>query len=105
MVRLATTLLFVGLTVIPADAQGSRFDRAVQLLNAGYAAAALDILETLPETPGALAARAQAHVLLAAESDPAMRCDHLRRAMDFASMSSAGEVLETARKAFTDWGC
>jgi hypothetical protein len=55
MARAVTALLFIGVVTITASAQGPQLDRAAYLLNAGNAAAALDILETLPQTPDALA--------------------------------------------------
>jgi hypothetical protein len=105
MARAVTALLFIGIVTITASAQGPELDRAAYLLNAGNAAAALDILDTLPETPGALLVRAQAHLMLAAQISHPTRCDHLRKAMDFASMASAGPLLEAARKSSNDEGC
>jgi hypothetical protein len=105
MIRVVTTLLFTAIVTIAASAQGPQLDRAAYLLNAGNPAAAIDILDTLPQTPDALTVRAQAHLLFAAQSGQPARCDHLKKAMDFASMSSAGPVLEAARKGFTDEGC
>jgi hypothetical protein len=105
MDRLATFFLFVTFMTVGAIAHGSQIDRAAYLIAAGNPAAALDILDTLPQTPGALAARSQAHLLLASQNLPAARCYHLRQALDFASMSSRGDLLEMARKSFTDEGC
>jgi hypothetical protein len=103
--RLTPAIGFVIFLTSQASAQAPQLDRARELLSTGNAVAALDILETLPQTPAVLIGRAQAHMMIAAQSPPATRCDHLRRAIDFASMSSSGELVESARKSWRDDGC
>jgi hypothetical protein len=105
MVRLAASLVCAALMSMAAHAQGSQLDHACSLLSAGHPEAALDILETLPETPVALRGRAQAHLMIASQVAPGLACDHLRRAMDLGSMASAGGIVEFARRRFSDDGC
>jgi hypothetical protein len=105
MVRLDASLACIALVSIAAHAQGSQLDRARFLLGAGYAEAALDILEALPETPAVLRGRALAHLMIAPRVAPGLACDHLRRAIDFASLASAGGLVELARRRFHDDGC
>ena len=90
---------------VAADAQRPQLDRARKMLDAGNAAAALDILETLPQRIDVLEWRVRAHVMMAAQSQPAERCDHLRRATEYASMASASELVELTRKNALDQGC
>ena len=90
---------------VSAAAQGSQLEKARFLLKVGYPEPALTILETLPETPAVLQGRAQAHLMIASQIPPPASCDHLRRAMDLGSMSSAQGLVEFARKRFRDEGC
>jgi hypothetical protein len=94
-----------GSSDLAANAQGTQLERARFLLMVGHPAPALEILETLPETRAVLQARAQAHVMIASQSPPAGRCDHLRRAIGYASMASAQGIVEFTRKRFNDEGC
>jgi hypothetical protein len=88
-----------------AEAQGTPLERARFLLKVGHPEPALVILESLPETPAVLQGRAQAHVMLASQVPPAGRCEHLRRAIGYASMVSAQGIVEFARRRFRDEGC
>jgi hypothetical protein len=105
MIRLASALVCVALIGLAAHAQGSQLERARFLLRVGYPEPALAILETLPETAAVLQGRAQAHLMIASQAPPGLACDHLRRAIDFGSMASAGGIVEFARKRFRDDGC
>ena len=105
MIRLASVLVFIALASIAVHAQGSQLERARFLLRVGYPELALEILETLPETPAVLQGRAQAHLMIASQVAPGLACDHLRRAIELGSMASAGGIVEFARKRFRDDGC
>ena len=105
VVRRALALVCFVLLTVAAHAQGAQLERARFLLLVGYPEAALAILETLPETPAVIQGRAQAHVMIAAQVPPPGRCEHLRRAIEFGSMASAGGIVEFARKRFRDEGC
>lgn len=105
MVRLACTIVCTVFLSVTALAQGSQLEKARFLLKVGYPEPALAILETLPETQAVLQGRAQAHVMLASQVPPAGRCDHLRRAIDLASMSSAQGLVEFARQRFREEAC
>ena len=105
MFRLACTIVCTVFLSASAFAQGSQLEKARFLLKVGYPEPALTILEGLPETPAVLQGRAQAHIMIASQIPPAGRCDHLRRAMDLASISSAQGLVEFARKRFRDEGC
>jgi hypothetical protein len=85
--------------------QGSQLERARFLLLVGHAEAALAILEALPESPAVLQGRARAHVMIASQVAPAARCEHLRRAIDYGSMASAGDLVEFARRRFREEHC
>lgn len=98
-------VVLVALASVAAEAQGPQLDRARRLLETGNAAAALDILETLPQTTDVLQGRAQAHFMIAAQSQSVGRCNHLRRAIAYASMASTGELVELGRKNWRDEGC
>jgi hypothetical protein len=105
MARAAAALFCALLACNAAHAQGTPLERARFLLKVGYPEPALAILETLPETPAVLQGRAQAHVMLASQVPPAGRCDHLRRAVGYASMASAQGIVEFARRRLRDEGC
>ena len=106
MVRWALALVcFALVSIAAAHAQGSQLERARFLLLVGYPESALAILENLPETPAVIQGRAQAHVMIAAQVPQPARCEHLRRAIEFGSMASAGGIVEFARKRFRDEGC
>jgi thioredoxin-like negative regulator of GroEL len=105
MVRLACMIACAVFLSVSALAQGSQLEKARFLLKVGYAEPALAILETLPETQAVLQGRAQAHIMIASQIPPAGRCDHLRRATDLASQSSAQGLVEFSRRRFREEGC
>jgi hypothetical protein len=105
MPRAALVLIWAILLSTAAQAQGTPLERARFLLMVGYPEPALAILESLPETPAVLQGRAQAHVMLASQVPSEGRCDHLRRAIGYASMASAQGIIEFARRRFRDEGC
>jgi hypothetical protein len=86
MVRLGCMIACAVFLSVTALAQRSQLEKARFLLKVEPA---LAILETLPETQAVLQSRAQAHVMIASQIPPARRCDHLHRAIDLASQSSA----------------
>jgi hypothetical protein len=105
MTRLGAALVGVALLGTGALAQSSQLERARFLLMVGDPEPALAILETLPETPAVLQERAQAHLMIASQRPPGEACDHLRHAIDLASLASVGGIVEFARKRFSDDGC
>jgi hypothetical protein len=105
MKRFALAMLGAMILSSPAIAQSSQLERARFLLRVGYPEPALAILEALPETPAVIQGRAQAHIMIASQIEPARRCDHLRRAVHLGSMSSSQNLVEFARRRFQEEGC
>lgn len=105
MHRVAIAFVCLVLATSAGLAQGTQLERARFLLMVGHPEPALAILESLPETPAVLRGRAQAHVMLASQVPAEGRCDHLRRAIGYASMASEQGIVEFARRRFRDEGC
>ena len=102
--RLSALLLTAAL--VPAvQAQEPSLYQARQLLEAGQASAALQILEGVAQTRDAMEWRARAHIVRATQTQPSERCAHLLRALEFASAAGVGDLVELARKASADDGC
>ena len=100
-----TALLLTAAFVPAVQAQEPSLYQARQLLEAGQASAALQILEGVAQTRDAMEWRARAHIVRATQIHPTERCAHLERAMEFASAASVGNLVELARKASADDGC
>ena len=78
-------LLLTASLVPAAEAQEPSLYRARQLLEAGQASAALQILEGVAQTRDAMGWRARAQIVRATQTLPTERCAHLGRALVFAS--------------------